>query len=93
MRIAMLWPFGRYQPNDVVDVDQRIADVLVSEGFARPAGEPAPQPQPKAPTVAELKAYAADNSCSTTEARDRIAADRASIRSGPLAPTTTKETP
>lgn len=91
MRIALLWPFGRYQPGDVVDVDHRIAAVLTREGFARTAGEPAPAPQPKAPTVADLKVYAAANGCSLSEARDRIAADRAP-RSAPLA-SSTKETP
>lgn len=89
----MLWPFGRYQPGDVVDVDQRIATVLTAEGFARRAGAPAPPPAAVSHSVSlvALQTYAVENGCSLAEARDRIAAERQAPPTGPL--TSTQEAP
>ncbi len=89
----MLWPFGRYQPGDVVDVDDRIAAVMRSEGFARLAGQPEPEPAPTSVTFAALQTYAASNGCSLAEARDRIAAEREAPPTGPLTEPEQQEAP
>jgi hypothetical protein len=93
MRITMLWPFGRYQPGDVVDVDPRIASVMTAEAFARSAGTPEAPKAPRSATLADLQAYAAANGCTLHEARDRIAAEREAPRSGPLAQPANQEAP
>lgn len=89
----MLWPFGRYQPGDVVDVDERIAAVMTAEGFARNAAAPEPATAPKAVTLATVRSYAAANGCTLAEARDRIAAERDPATTGPLTPPAHQEAP
>lgn len=76
MRITLLWPFGTYPPGQVVDVDERIADVLIREAFARLPGDATPVERSE-PTVTDLQSYAARHGCSLIEARDAFAAGSA----------------
>lgn len=82
MRVTLIWPIGNHQPSEVIDVAPQLGQVLVREGFARPSvGDPIP-PEPAPPTVAELKAFAAEHGLTLTEARRRMADDLAARREG-----------
>lgn len=82
MRITLVWPIGQHDPGDVIDAVPQVARVLLREGLAYPAEGPAVVPEPEPPTVAELRAYAAEHGITTTEARRRVAADLAARRQG-----------
>lgn len=82
MRVALVWPIGPLHPGEVHDVVPELGAVLCREGFARPAEGPPIDPEPAAPTVAELKAYAQAHGLSVTTARHRIAAELAARREG-----------
>lgn len=82
MRVSLIWPIGQHQPQEVIDVAPQLGQVLVREGFARPAeGDPIP-PEPAAPTVAALKTFAVEHGLTMTEARRLLADDLAARREG-----------
>jgi hypothetical protein len=77
----LLRPIGLNEPGDVVDVDARFGVVLVREGFAHPVeGEARQRPETQAPTLRELRSFAADRGVGMGEARRMMAAERASTK-------------
>lgn len=75
MRVTLVWPIGDHQPGDVVDVAPPLADVLAREGFARVADGEAIPFEPAGPTVAEVRAYAAEHKVPVMVAKRLMAAE------------------